>query len=92
MGPIDAFWHLANFFAPALGIGAIASALAKLLWRIELKRVAWWRLCRWTTGVSAGVLIAGLIVFGRDGRMATYAAMVIGCALTLWAVGFVRRA
>jgi hypothetical protein len=28
------------------------------------------------------------VVFGRDGRMATYAAMVLGAALGLWWVGF----
>ena len=40
MGPLDAFWHLLNFFAPAVGVGLIAAALAKLLWRRELAGVA----------------------------------------------------
>ena len=31
MGPLDATWHLLNFFAPALGTGLIAADLAKLL-------------------------------------------------------------
>jgi hypothetical protein len=26
----------------------------------------------------------GLLVLGRDGKMATYGAMVLACALTLW--------
>ncbi len=37
---------------------------------------------------GAAVTLAGLVVFGRDGRMATYAAMVLACAFTLWWRGF----
>ena len=33
--------------------------------------------------VNVGVLSAGLVVFGHDGTMATYAAMVVGAALAL---------
>ena len=32
--------------------------------------------------------LAGLAVFGHDGKMVTYAAMVVACALTLWWLGF----
>jgi hypothetical protein len=36
----------------------------------------WW--VQWTSTFAAGVLVlvAGLVVFGRDGAMATYAALV----------------
>ena len=88
LGPIDALWHLLNFFAPALGVGALAAALAKLLWRRELKTSRWMRLAAWAVSACALVLVAGLVVFGHDGKMATYAAMAAGCALTLWFVGF----
>lgn len=77
-----------NFFAPALGTGVFASALAKLIWRSELKRVGWVRLCGITIGCAAGVLVAGLVLFGHDGRVATYAAMVVASALSLWWIGF----
>ena len=43
------------------------------------------------TAGSALMLIAGLVFFGRDGKMATYGAMVLGCALSLWWVGFGPR-
>ena len=88
MGPLDAVWHLLNFFAPAVGVGLLTSALAKLLWRRELKNVRWIRLALWATAGCALVLVAGLIVFGHDGKMATYATMVGTCGLTLWLVGF----
>ena len=88
LGPIDAFWHLLNFFAPAFGVAAIAAGCAKLLWRRELKGARWLRLALWAGGACALVLIAGLVVFGHDGKMATYAAMVAACGVTLWVVGF----
>jgi hypothetical protein len=88
LGPIDALTHLLNFFAPAAGIGMLAPALAKLLWRRDLKGVSWRRLSAWTTACCAAVLLAGLFFFGHDGKIATYAAMVVGCALTMWWIGF----
>jgi hypothetical protein len=91
MTPLDATWHLLNFFAPALGVALIASALAKLLWRRELDAVAWQRLALWASGAAALALLAGLVVFGRDGRMATYALLVAAVAITLWWAGFARR-
>lgn len=91
VGPVDVFWHLTNFFAPALGLGMISAGFAKLLWWRALKSVGWARLAAWAAGVSVLVSIAGLVVFGHDGKMATYAAMVAGCGLSLWVVGFGPR-
>jgi hypothetical protein len=88
MGPIDAFWHLANLFLPALALGALAAALAKLAWRRELAAVAWKRLALPASLVCGAITLGGLLLFGRDGKMATYAAMVGACALTLWWRGF----
>ena len=39
----------------------------------------------------AVVLILGLVIFEHDGKMATYTAMVVACALALWWVGFRNR-
>jgi hypothetical protein len=91
MGPLDALWHLLNLFAPALGVGLLASAATKLLWRRELASVSLARLVVWACSAGALVTVAGLVVFGRDGRMATYGAMIAGCALALWWAGFGRR-
>ncbi len=84
MGPLDVFWHVANLLAPAVVLGLVASALAKLLWRRELQAVAWRGLAGWTMATSTLALLAGLVLTGRDGRMATYGAMVVVAALTLW--------
>ena len=84
MSPADAFWHLANLFSPAFGLALIAPSLAKLLWRHDLRRVAWRSLVGWTWLACAAVLVAGLVLLGRDGRMASYAAMVLAAAAVLW--------
>ena len=88
MGPLDLLWHLLNFFAPAVGMGLIAPALAKLLWRRALAGASWVRLIGGVMVACAAVLVAGLVWFGHDGKMATYGAMVLVCALTLWWLGF----
>ena len=84
MGPLDVFWHLANLLAPAFGMALIAPTLAKLLWRDTLRSVRWAPLAGWVGGASAVVLVSGLVLLGRDGRMATYAAMVAAAAAVLW--------
>ncbi len=88
MGPLDALMHLGNLFLPGLALGALAAALAKLLWRRELAPVSFKRLAVPAALAAAAVTLAGLVVFGRDGKMATYAGMVLACALTLWWRGF----
>jgi hypothetical protein len=91
LGPLDAFWHLLNFFAPVIGVGVLTSLMAKLLWRRELQGVAWRRLCGWSIGLGAIAWVAALVVFGRDGRMLGYAALLLACALAVWWRGFVAR-
>ena len=91
LGPLDATWHLLNLFGPAAGLALIAPALAKLLWRKELGAVRWWRLIGAVFGACTLVTLAGLVIFGQDGKMTTYAAMVVACALALWGAGFVSR-
>jgi len=91
LGALDALWHLLNFFGPAIGLALIAPSLAKVLWRRDLKSVRWIRLAAFVFAACAAVSIAGLVVFGHDGKMATYAVMVGVCALALWWAGFMSR-
>jgi hypothetical protein len=69
----------------------IAPTLAKLLWWRALGGVSWWRLASWVFAASALVTLAGLAVFGHDGKMATYAVMVAACTAALWWAGFASR-
>ena len=91
MGPFDALWHALNFFAPALGMAVLAASAAKLLWRRDLAAVSWYRLALWGALAGMAALAGGLALFGRDGKMASYGALVAATATALWVAGFVRR-
>lgn len=88
MNPVDAFWHIANFFAPALVVGYLAAGASKLLWRDELGAIGWLRLGAWPSAAMAVVSVLGLVVFEHDGKVLTYGAMVLACAIALWWAGF----
>lgn len=90
MGPLDVIWHLLNFLAPAFGVGLTAAWLSKLIWRRELRNVAWPALAARAVMAGVAVLVAGLALSGRDGRMLTYAALVLVTAVVLWWHGFKR--
>ena len=86
MGALDLVWHLGNLFAVAVLFGLVASAGAKLIWRRSLGAIAWKHLALGVCAAAMVVTLAGLLVFGRDGRMATYALMVVaGAAVLAWA-------
>jgi hypothetical protein len=91
LGPLDALNHLVNLLLPALALGAISAALAKLVWRRELSGARWTRLAAWAAAAGACVTLAGLVVFGRDGTMETYGAMLLAASLALLWAGFGRR-
>jgi len=84
MGPLDALWHLLNFFGPAIGVGLIAAGLCKLLWWRSLRPIAFRKLALWAMAAGALALIGGLVLFGRDGKMATYGLLALATALALW--------
>lgn len=91
MGPLDAIWHLGNLFAPAFGVGLMSALLAKLVWRRALSGRAWQRLSVWAVSAASAAWLGGLFYFGRDGKMSSYAVMVLACALSLWWAGFISR-
>jgi 4-amino-4-deoxy-L-arabinose transferase-like glycosyltransferase len=90
MGIADTFFHIANFFMPALVMAALLAPA--LVWggpkgrgrsgRLLQAVKAWLAL----SGIGAAVLLGGLVAFGRDGRMATYGVLVLvlGTAVAAW--------
>lgn len=84
MSFLDLVWHLSNFAAPALLLGGISSAMAKLLWRRQLRSWNWLPLWGSAAAASLAACIVGLVLTGRDGKMITYAGMVFACAASLW--------
>ena len=80
MGPLDSLNHLLNFLAPAFWMAAAMAVLGRLV--LLLRAAVLGRGLQWLVdyGVGALVLLAGLWLTGRDGKMATYAALVLACA------------
>lgn len=92
MGALDLLWHLLDLFALAMLFGGVAAGGAKLLWRRRYATQPWPRLLLAACGSAAVVTLAGLIAFGRDGRMATYLLMVLAVVVMLGWLGRGRRA
>jgi hypothetical protein len=88
LGALDVLNHLLALFLPALVVGMLAAALAKVAWRQALRGARWSRLALWSVGGCAVASISGLVILGRDGMMATYGAMVLASALALLWAGF----
>ncbi|MDR2153816.1 MAG: hypothetical protein LBE78_02135 [Burkholderiaceae bacterium] len=80
MGIVELIWHIAGFLAPALFMAVGLALLAPILTRkIPPARL----LRRWMAvnfAVGAATLLAGLAITGHDGRVLTYAALVLACA------------
>ena len=85
---VDAAWHIVNFLAPAFATAVLSASLAKVLWRSELRNIRWARLCAVGTAGASAALLTGLAVTGHDGRMGTYAGMIVLTAVSLWWFGF----
>ncbi len=84
MNFLDLVWHVINFAAPALLLGAISATAAKWIWPGPLRTTPWVRLGSLAAAASLLACVVGLVITGRDGKMITYAAMVLACAVSLW--------
>jgi hypothetical protein len=84
MAPFDLFFHLIGFAAPAVVVGILAALAGRLILPKAPLR-AWWKQSAINAGVGVAVLAGGLWYWGVDGKMATYAALVLGIATTQWA-------
>ena len=79
--------HLLNFIAPALVVGLLVAAMAPVLMKKSRPHHSWLIQSAINSGANVLVLLAGMLIFGHDGKMATYAAMVITCASSQWISG-----
>jgi hypothetical protein len=84
MGLLDQLLHLINFCAPALAVGVVLALVGAMLMKkgpLALEFIA-----RTAINCVAGVLALGLGLwfFGNDGKMASYAAMVLAIGTSQW--------
>ena len=80
MGPINLLNHLFNFLAPALAVAVVLALVGP--WFMKKSPSAPGLLAQAAINFVVGALAlgAGLWFFGNDGKMASYAAMVVVCA------------
>lgn len=80
--------QLVNLFGPAAAVAMLLTFFSRVsgLFFRSKRRLALSFVASIATIfiVNSVVLAAGLVLFGRDGKMATYAAMVVGAAVTLF--------
>ena len=86
MSLTDLLDHLLNFVAPAFVVGFLCAILGRYSMRRSPRAPAWWAQGVINFAVGVVVLSAGLVVFGRDGMMATYGALVVACGTSQWVV------
>lgn len=86
MGPFDLFFHLIGFAAPAVAVGLVVALGARVVMPGRAKLQSWWFAFALNSAVGILVLAAGLWHFGVDGKIATYAALVVAVASCQWAI------
>ena len=82
MGPLDTLNHLVNFLAPALVVALVLALLGPFLIRKRPKAPVLLAQAAINFAAGASALLLGLWFFGNDGKMASYAAMLLLCTAT----------
>ena len=84
MGFVDITLHGLAFLAPALFVGGVVAMVAR--WVMPNRPSARGFIESVAINFIAGAVALGigLWVFGRDGKMASYAALVLTCACSQW--------
>jgi hypothetical protein len=91
MAPADLLVHLLSFLAPAIAVGLMVALAAPLLRGRQAGFRRWWVQAAINSIAGALVLAAGLWWWGVDGKMATYAALVVAIATCQWVFGRTAR-
>ena len=80
--------HLINFAAPAATVAVLLVLLTRLGFGLFATNRPFvqsaWAQTAIVFVAGLAILVAGLVVFGRDGKMLTYTALVVGAALCQW--------
>ena len=87
MGPLDQLYHLANFLSPALAVGVLLALVGPLVNKKDPVAAVFIMQTAINCIAGAVALGLGLWFFGRDGKMASYAAMLAAAASAQWMGG-----
>ncbi len=82
MSALDALYHLINFALPAVFVGGALALFARRYSKRALRQV-------WLINSVVGIvaMVAGLILFGVDGKMLSYALLVVACGFSQLLLG-----
>lgn len=84
MPALDLIVHLLNFVAPALVVAALLALASRFLIKKRPGTPGTWAQIAINFIAGVVVLVGGLVVYGRDGMMMTYAALVAVCGTGQW--------
>ena len=84
MGPLDILNHLLNFVAPAAALALLLALVGRMFGPKPNPTLGWWARAAIVFVVGVAALVAGLVVWGRDGKMLTYALLVLATASCQW--------
>jgi hypothetical protein len=86
MGFVDAFLHALNFMMPALAVALLVTFFGRFFKQNRPVAVGFIARSAINFVVCLAVLVIGLILTGRDGKMLTYLAMVMASGTVQWMV------
>ena len=84
MNALDLMNHLLNFAAPSLAVGLLLALAGRYVFSRRARAHALWLQVLVNSAVGVAALLGGLWLFGNDGKMASYAALVLCCASSQW--------
>lgn len=76
--------HLMNLALPALALALVVPLMSRLVAWGRVARPSFWMQATVQFMVALAVVVAGLWLSGRDGKMVTYMTMVVAGATTQW--------
>ena len=84
MGLLDLLNHLLNFIAPAFWVALTVTLFSLFFIKKQALAGVFIRSIAINFAICCLVLLTGLWLLGRDGKMSTYAAMTLFCATSQW--------
>jgi len=84
MTSLDGFIHLLSFVAPAFAVALLVAVAGGWLVPRQSQSRSWWMQAAINFAAGLVALGAGLWYFGVDGKMASYAALILAVASSQW--------
>jgi hypothetical protein len=84
MGVIDATFHLLALGAPAFFVALLVTYIGRFFKQNKPLAQAFIQKFAINFIVCLGVLLIGLVLTGRDGKMLTYLSMIVASATVQW--------